>query len=83
MNKKIFLLIATLILLVIIGFIVFSTINKKSQESNLVYYNSEPEFLSEERKAYFGLAQETKAQILGYDNGYEIYKIIKDDSEIE
>jgi len=83
MNKKIFLVITALILLIIIAIVVFSIINKKSQEANSIYYNAEPEFLSEERKAYFGLAPKTKAQILGYDNGYEIYKIIKDDSEIE
>lgn len=83
MNKKIILLIGSLILLIIIAIVVFSIINKKSRETDLVHYNSDPEFLSEERKAYFGLAPETKAQILGYDDGYEIYKIIKDDSEVE
>lgn len=83
MNKKIIFLVGGLMILIIIVIIAFLIMNTKKQEDALIYYSSEPEFLSEERKAYFGLAPETKAQILGYDGGHEIYKIIKDDSEIE
>ncbi len=83
MSKKIIFLVSSLILLIIIAVIIFSNTNKKSKESSLVHYNSEPEFLSEEKKAYFGLAPETEVQVLNYDEGYEIYKIIRDDSEIE
>lgn len=83
MNKKIILLIGSLIFLIIIVIIIFSNTNKESREGALVHYNSEPEFLSEEKKAYFGLAPETKVQVLDYDQGYEIYKIIEDDGELE
>ena len=69
--------------MIIIAVIVFSNANRKLREGALVNYNSEPEFLDEERKAYFGLAPETEAQVLGYDGGYEIYKIIRNDGEVE
>lgn len=79
MNKKLIFLISALILLGLIVVVVFSLTNKKSSEDIFIDNNSEPEFLDEERKAYFGLAPETEAQILGDDEGYEIYKIIKND----
>lgn len=84
MNKKIILLISSLILLTIIVIVVFSKTDKGLEENVLIDYNPEPElFLSEDRKAYFGLAPETDVQVFGHDEGYEIYKIIKDDGESE
>ena len=83
MSKKIFFLIGGLLLLIVIVIIAFSTANKKPKKGDAIYYNSEVEFLSEERKAYFGLAPETKVQVLDYDDGHEIYRIISNDTETE
>lgn len=79
-KKKIILIISSLILVIIIIFL-FQSVTK-NRELEVVDEVFVPEFLTEERKAYYGLKPETKAQVFYDSEGYEIYKIIYDDSDI-
>lgn len=79
-KKKIILIVGALVLVVIIVVLLQSVI--KNQDSEIVDEVFVPEFMTEERKAYYGLAPETKVQVFYDSEGYEVYKIINDDNEI-
>lgn len=78
MNKKKIIIISGILLFLILVFLILFFLQRtKSKESGLFNYNSEPEYLSEERKAYHGLAEDTEARVYYDDEGYEVYQIIK------
>ena len=77
MSKKVIFLISISIVLGIILIIIFFGPKKEPKETSQINYSDQKEFLSEERKVYFGLAPETEVEVLADDEGYEIYQIIK------
>lgn len=88
MNKKTQkIIIISILVVVLIAMAVVLTLNKKQKNNNILpapefeeVYT--PRFMDEERKAFHGLAPETKVQVFSDSDGKEVYKIIRDDSEI-
>ncbi|MBN2854005.1 hypothetical protein JXK06_00505 [Patescibacteria group bacterium] len=78
MNKKVIFLISLSVFLGIILIIIFFGPKREPEETSQINYSDQQKFLSEERKAYFGLAPETEVEVLADDEGYEIYQIIRD-----
>lgn len=81
MNKKKIVLVVGILVVIILVLLLLKSINKK-EGGELVEEVFVPEFMTEERKAYYGLAPETKAQVFYDSEGNEIYKIIYNDSDI-
>ena len=79
-KKKIILIVGALILVVIIVLLLQNF--TKDRNAEIVDEVFVPEFMTEERKAYYGLAPETKAQVFYDSEGNEVYKIIYNDSDI-
>lgn len=81
MNKKKIVLVVGILVVIILVLLLLKSINKK-EGGELVEEVFVPEFMTEERKAYYGLSPERKVQVFYDSEGNEIYKIIYDDSDI-
>ncbi len=87
-NKKSFLIIAILLILIIIGFLVIYTFSPKKDDQILIEEEIDEyqavlipiEFLTSEELIDLGVDPNTRAQILSQDP--LIYKVIRDDSDI-
>lgn len=85
-NKTQKIIIISILFVALIAIVAVLTLNKEQENSILPGPEFEevytPRFMDEERKAFHGLAPETKVQVFSDSNGKEVYKIIRDDSEM-